>query len=180
MTRDHPRVCGESTPARCHQAPLLGSPPRVRGKLHHAINAFNGFGITPACAGKARLVALNNERYRDHPRVCGESGLLLSKCFLKAGSPPRVRGKRHRNHHISNRVGITPACAGKAQCVFSCSDDSQDHPRVCGESRRIKWRRETSPGSPPRVRGKHEQSFIYGCTVGITPACAGKAINSSM
>ena len=50
--KDHPRVCGENQKETLSMISLIGSPPRVRGKLR--LNAFvvNRAGITPACAGK--------------------------------------------------------------------------------------------------------------------------------
>ena len=51
--QDHPRVCGE----KGHEGPAdrkgLGSPPRVRGKVHQVCQLFAADRITPACAGKS-------------------------------------------------------------------------------------------------------------------------------
>ena len=70
--QDHPRVCGEKkssrSPCRCR----LGSPPRVRGKGSSLRNFVVGLRITPACAGKSRILCINLCRCKDHPRVCGE------------------------------------------------------------------------------------------------------------
>ena len=49
---DHPRVCGENISYSIPPITLLGSPPRVRGKLRIFNNVFSDAGITPACAGK--------------------------------------------------------------------------------------------------------------------------------
>lgn len=51
-TRDHPRVCGEKRRVRSWRALLLGSPPRMRGKV--VLSSENPLcrGITPAYAGK--------------------------------------------------------------------------------------------------------------------------------
>ena len=50
--RDHPRVCGENTMPGRTTSPLLGSPPRVRGKRSCRQFLTARRGITPACAGK--------------------------------------------------------------------------------------------------------------------------------
>ena len=50
--RDHPRVCGEKRSLAHHRGGLLGSPPRVRGKVHVQFYERHIPGITPACAGK--------------------------------------------------------------------------------------------------------------------------------
>ena len=51
--RDHPRMCGEKFRDENLEAPLMGSPPHVRGKDRRASTSFQGPGITPACAGKS-------------------------------------------------------------------------------------------------------------------------------
>ena len=49
--------------------------------------------ITPACAGKRVMCALNTSPVTDHPRVCGEKQLGYDGTLEDVGSPPRVRGK---------------------------------------------------------------------------------------
>ena len=55
VEKDHPRVCGEKHLARSVLPPVVGSPPRMRGK--DAQPSENGvyFGITPAYAGKSTV-----------------------------------------------------------------------------------------------------------------------------
>ena len=73
--QDHPRVCGEkSTPFGALWA-TLGSPPRVRGKVHEEVRNKLWFGITPACAGKSFFTLFITFLVQDHPRVCGEKAL---------------------------------------------------------------------------------------------------------
>ena len=52
--RDHPRVCGEKEKLQSCDDFLLGSPPRVRGKVVDEYLAILLDRITPACAGKSR------------------------------------------------------------------------------------------------------------------------------
>ena len=49
---DHPRGCGENTRQREQPQQLLGSPPRMRGKLSKSSKTAPSRGITPADAGK--------------------------------------------------------------------------------------------------------------------------------
>ena len=50
--QDHPRVCGEKGLNLVHWCCLLGSPPRMRGKVRVAPHTCLQVGITPAYAGK--------------------------------------------------------------------------------------------------------------------------------
>ena len=73
--RDHPRVCGEKTSVYDALTWLLGSPPRVRGKVP-TMSILNPFlRITPACAGKSTMLEIGDRPFYDHPRVCGEKHL---------------------------------------------------------------------------------------------------------
>ena len=53
---DHPRVCGEKCNRYCAPLASLGSPPRVRGKENPETLRDGNSGITPACAGKRRMI----------------------------------------------------------------------------------------------------------------------------
>ena len=54
-----------------------------------------------------------------------------------------------------------------------------DHPRVCGEKRRVRSWRALLLGSPPRMRGKDGVSGACHSPPGITPAYAGKSVHRS-
>ena len=53
LGRDHPRVCGEKCPPGKFFFMTVGSPPRMRGKVHQHLCGLVGLGITPAYAGKS-------------------------------------------------------------------------------------------------------------------------------
>ena len=72
---------------------LGGITPHVRGKAELGPGAVLLSGITPAYAGKRGTHSLSGPRRWDHPRVCGEKGMLRLKHSHKLGSPPRMRGK---------------------------------------------------------------------------------------
>ena len=55
--RDHPRVCGEKAKVIAVVTLVLGSPPRVRGKVTTGYRSQSSGRITPACAGKSGLDA---------------------------------------------------------------------------------------------------------------------------
>ena len=111
--QDHPRVCGEKQAAVALPQPVLGSPPRMRGKV--VLSSENPLcrGITPAYAGKSRSSARPHHSHRDHPRVCGEKCSSVRSASHRRGSPPRVRGKVCDLTIIRVHHGITPAYAGK-------------------------------------------------------------------
>ena len=111
--QDHPRVCGEKQAAVALPQPVLGSPPRMRGKAQGQVMAGFAFGITPAYAGKRRSIGRLSQPTRDHPRVCGEKCSSVRSASHRRGSPPRVRGKVCDLTIIRVHHGITPAYAGK-------------------------------------------------------------------
>ena len=94
IRRDHPRVCGENFTPLPFPMMVVGSPPRVRGKLQQGSWVSHQAGITPACAGKTFSILSLITSSWDHPRVCGENMFNGSMTNLETGSPPRVRGKQ--------------------------------------------------------------------------------------
>ena len=95
QSRDHPRACGEKCWILSSNTPLMGSPPRMRGKAFGLVLYKVEIGITSACAGKSKHKwAVSNFRW-DHPRVCGEKNNLRQAFAVQQGSPPRVREKPH-------------------------------------------------------------------------------------
>ena len=69
---------------------------------------------------------------------------------------------------------ITPACAGRRHMIPCCKRYRKDHPRVCGEKRKITIRKPKQSGSPPRVRGEAGGKSKVPTGQRITPACAGR------
>ena len=111
--QDHPRVCGEKQAAVALPQPVLGSPPRMRGKVELVHQTEGKVGITPACAGKSSHQHGAGRWRRDHPRVCGEKGCCKFSSRNHSGSPPRMRGKDLSDNELQVLDGITPAYAGK-------------------------------------------------------------------
>ena len=153
--KDHPRVCGEKGDKVKHCFHVLGSPPRMRGKV----------------ATLSRIV-----KYMwDHPRVCGEKADAVPPSPALRGSPPRMRGKAVQMGIRLVQPGITPAYAGKSSAHNMASVIRKDHPRVCGEKASQLHAFGFIVGSPPRVRGKDSAPQVYHRQGGIIPACAGKS-----
>ena len=146
------------------------------GEKHPPAAAMQGCpGITPAYAGKRRVVLDYNAVRWDHPRVCGEKCWSCEHLRGRGGSPPRMRGKVRLRQGFHLCDGITPACAGKSEKTRSITTTRRDHPRVCGEKPRDRRVAAGRAGSPPRMRGKAGRGHGAAQPHGITPAYAGKS-----
>ena len=63
------------------------------------------------------MIAVPDDRVRDHPRMCGEH-LAHMVCVLSdLGSSPHVRGALLQRQWLDIRAGIIPACAGSTRSV---------------------------------------------------------------
>ena len=171
---DHPRACGENFDASFDGLPAPGSPPRMRGK--HLINHAHRLvvQITPAHAGKTSSAFACAFLVADHPRACGENRTGFNISLQQLGSPPRMRGKPIRETSQYVNKGITPAHAGKTKTRVCFCLEEGDHPRACGENHDEEYRFLLLHGSPPRMRGKLSLAQVLECSMGITPAHAGK------
>ena len=89
-----------------------------------------------------------------------------------------MRGKVFQCFGFFFREGITPAYAGKSKMEGIHFNTLWDHPRVCGEKRPQAARPVPPQGSPPRMRGKAVVENPTGGFDGITPAYAGKSLDS--
>ena len=89
-----------------------------------------------------------------------------------------MRGKVSERNLLQWEQRITPAYAGKrfrferSQCRF------WDHPRLCGEKQSDKMLRRCLEGSPPPMRGKANGTASFSDGYRITPAYAGKSLDS--
>ena len=169
-------MCGEKAPQGGQDLRMVGSPPRVRGKVLFVGLRLLVLRITPACAGKRFTSTVLPSVSQDHPRVCGEKIRWSHIKRDKLGSPPRVRGKADGCPPGSQIGRITPACAGKRRAGGLKCGVEGDHPRVCGEKLGKNIGCSQMVGSPPRVRGKGRCRTGTPVTDRITPACAGKSL----
>ena len=133
--------------------------------------------ITPACAGKSDALPASKCDARDHPRLRGEKYSISPFSNAIAGSPPLARGKVCTSQNLSDRLRITPACAGKRRAGAFGSTRTGDHPRLRGEKLPYTRRIYIRLGSPPLARGKVSNFPDQCVNFRITPACAGKSEN---
>ena len=90
-----------------------------------------------------------------------------------------MRGKAGFAMYLDVSARITPAYAGKRKSCAAQKTSAWDHPRVCGE-KLVCWPLVcTIWGSPPRMRGKAAFHWYIECSLGITPAYAGKRLKRS-
>ena len=70
------------------------------------------------------------------------------------GLPPRGRGRADVRGETVERVGITPAWAGKRRPHEPVGADAGDYPRVGGEEDTLRGKELEDMGLPPRGRGR--------------------------
>ncbi len=151
----------------------------MRGKLPTGGTVAPIARITPAGAGKTRLIGVDIQLRRDHPRRCGENLHVGFPAGNRRGSPPQVRGKLYVAFLAHYKSRITPAGAGKTTMLAIASFFIRDHPRRCGENFLSVCILLCPWGSPPQVRGKHVPIPRVTCSLRITPAGAGKTALSA-
>ena len=97
-SKDHPRACGEHVDGASHDVGAEGSSPRMRGTLHPRPARQDRRRIIPAHAGNTTGTRSNLTLHGDHPRACGEHGVLGLRCIGHGGSSPRMRGTPQGAH----------------------------------------------------------------------------------
>ena len=146
----------------------------MRGKEASGRYAHRNTGITPAYAGKSSSAVCIRVDSVDHPRLCGEKSMFEIGSGSVPGSPPPMRGKVEFRVCGFDRLGITPAYAGKSNCGCTGIDTKGDHPRLCGEKDERDGKCNLATGSPPPMRGKAHGCHLFPPLFRITPAYAGK------
>ena len=131
--------------------------------------------ITPAYAGKSAAFRPKIPVPQDHPRLCGEKLSFTAVTTDAVGSPPPMRGKGVCFRCQLLQIRITPAYAGKSECIGNQYLYFKDHPRLCGEKHISYYLESKNEGSPPPMRGKAFLVCQCDYSTGITPAYAGKS-----
>ena len=155
--KDHPRIRGENGFSAILAKQAFGSPPHTRGKYYFVCLALVLIWITPAYAGKIRLVIVRAAGSPDHPRIRGENCQGFHERQPALGSPPHTRGKLEISVKDFQRVGITPAYAGKMPGQTAPLRRCRDHPRIRGENQNTVVAKNFAVGSPPHTRGKSQK-----------------------
>ena len=174
--RDHPRGCGEKHRRLGGHGHHPGSSPRVRGEEAVFPAEVEAVGIIPAGAGRRLPPHLRQRCERDHPRGCGEKVSPGAGMGGARGSSPRVRGEEKAAAALAASFRIIPAGAGRRTCRPTSQRASEDHPRGCGEKRRLPQLDRRRLGSSPRVRGEVAFPQCEPGAYGIIPAGAGRSV----
>ena len=169
---------GEQVLARRVGVGRIGSPPLARGTVRLVCTLCARSGITPACAGNSKALALCARITGDHPRLRGEQQSRDLSVPQIRGSPPLARGTARILRKLYGPRGITPACAGNSGIYGVFYGDFWDHPRLRGEQRTKSPSRSVSVISPPLARGTAQDQHSDWEYRGITPACAGNRSGS--
>ena len=146
-------MCGEHCCTCALMPAIVGSSPHVRGAPITKATVPMMNGIIPACAGSTFRPRGHVSGYRDHPRMCGEHSFNIHQFAGEQGSSPHVRGARSGGSSVSLLMGIIPACAGSTKGSITVKSTLRDHPRMCGEHKKIKGITGGAAGSSPHVRG---------------------------
>ena len=152
--QEHPRVCGENSPARMGFACTTGTSPRMRGKPLILIAPNSGTRNIPAYAGKTTATSRPHGLYGEHPRVCGENDWDIDLRGFREGTSPRMRGKPQQHPGPTAYTGNIPAYAGKTRGIRWSAVSAPEHPRVCGENTQQNKFSSARMGTSPRMRGK--------------------------
>ena len=131
-------------------------------------------GITPAHAGKTNEWFRDENLIEDHPRSRGKDRFNNDPLELLEGSPPLTRERLIEENVPLDRVGITPAHAGKTTRWGKYAHQERDHPRSRGKDFRAYNMIYNEWGSPPLTRERQISMANKKILVRITPAHAGK------
>ena len=146
----------------------------MRGNLILAGIAVDRMGTIPACAGEPPSKIFENTASRDHPRVCGGTGVPMLRAEDAEGPSPRVRGNPPQCASRYQSSGTIPACAGEPHGRGGRDSAQGDHPRVCGGTGISEGGGARRMGPSPRVRGNLRQAGWCSLCRGTIPACAGE------
>ena len=149
----HPRVGGETNRHRNRPPVRPGPSPRGRGNRARPGQLHVQPGSIPAWAGKPMIGSPSTIPTTVHPRVGGETDSENPAGGVKVGPSPRGRGNHRLVQHQVLILGSIPAWAGKPSATSSSQVSCRVHPRVGGETARLRRCRSTPRGPSPRGRG---------------------------
>ena len=172
----HPRIRGEDTDWSAIDHLLRGSPPHTRGRSADIEDGYSVQRFTPAYAGKIRQNQPGICRRQVHPRIRGEDYAADRKGSPETGSPPHTRGRFLTVMHRAERLGFTPAYAGKIACNRKCTARPRVHPRIRGEDLSDTVPHMPAGGSPPHTRGRFSGIRLAAVPIKVHPRIRGEDV----
>ena len=133
-TMVHPHACGENYNILGWRSIIIGSPPRLWGKLANTMLDGNLDRFTPTLVGKTLTQISSIMSQTVHPHACGENTVILVTKDGRRGSPPRLWGKRGSDHWKVLDIRFTPTLVGKTPKQLTARDELSVHPHACGEN----------------------------------------------
>ena len=176
MKGAHPRGCGADLEVEGVSMLSLGSSPRVRGRRRRGGESGRPSRLIPAGAGQTRTLATAQMTDRAHPRGCGADSSCSATNSNCSGSSPRVRGRLLSHAYCVQAVGLIPAGAGQTGGGRRCAVRARAHPRGCGADPLAPPISKFTPGSSPRVRGRHALLHLTQRVNRLIPAGAGQTV----
>ena len=152
-TSVHPRMRGERSSARIHNARLSGSSPHTRGTpaADDPMTALVRF--IPAYAGNALALHAGTSSPAVHPRIRGERDSWKNAAVSTSGSSPHTRGTHVAALGHRRRSRFIPAYAGNAHPRWKFGLATAVHPRIRGERMGGHPPGNRDGGSSPHTRG---------------------------
>ena len=172
--RVYPRVGGETAMNQRVFEYDQGLSPRGRGNPCVLMTAPRSQWSIPAWAGKPPAADAPEPRIAVYPRVGGETACSARRIGVLAGLSPRGRGNLDCLRVLWVGRRSIPAWAGKPRPGSRRIASIRVYPRVGGETRRERQRRDREQGLSPRGRGNHCRGDGRSPISRSIPAWAGK------
>ena len=165
---------GETSSRASFAQAASGLSPHVRGNHLSGRGRCAGEGSIPACTGKPAVRASRPSPYEVYPRMYGETRENGAEEWPFPGLSPHVRGNLVVGEPPLRNSGSIPACTGKPKEAPLTPTLSWVYPRMYGETCRVGFRRKSTEGLSPHVRGNRSSVDKGSVYAGSIPACTGK------
>ncbi len=131
---EHPHACGENGIRADVEFARHGTSPRLWGKLIPNISPCSIARNIPTLVGKTGVGGQSQLDSPEHPHACGENCMSVKETAVRAGTSPRLWGKRvasrGRNTYRRNIPTLVGKTSRRARRLLAPSE----HPHACGEN----------------------------------------------
>ena len=176
----HPHACGDDAPTAPSTTVVIGSPPRVWGRLRLATAVVRAQRFTPTRVGTTACVSARTATCTVHPHACGDDCRSCSRAASANGSPPRVWGRPARADPGHPDARFTPTRVGTTTASRELARLYPVHPHACGDDGSLRRGCRRGGGSPPRVWGRPVVVFARFHRDRFTPTRVGTTERSPL